>query len=118
MQRSQALTPVHPQVSLCSAGTAQAEPDNGRLEVDLEVVCLQLDSFQAEGSLYTWRLAFSIHQLEVSSNNHWCLPFVCYLEGVYLQMDSFRAEDSPHTWRLAFSVHQLEVSSNSQQCYC
>lgn len=43
----------------------QAEPNNGRLEVDLEGVSLQLDTFRPEGSPYAWRLAFSIHQLEV-----------------------------------------------------
>lgn len=44
---------------------SQAEPNNGRLEVDLEGVSLQLDTFRPEGSPYAWRLAFSIHQLEV-----------------------------------------------------
>ena len=43
----------------------QAEPNNGRLEIDLEGVCLQLDTFKPHGSPYAWRLAFSIHQLEV-----------------------------------------------------
>ncbi|KAA6418149.1 MAG: Autophagy-related 2 [Trebouxia sp. A1-2] len=43
----------------------QAEPNNGRLEVDLEGVSLQLDTFRPEGTPYAWRLAFSIHQLEV-----------------------------------------------------
>jgi len=44
---------------------SQAEPNNGRLEVDLEGVSLQLDTFRPEGSPYAWRLAFSIHQMEV-----------------------------------------------------
>ena len=50
-----------------SAGTPTAEASDGRLEVDLEGVCLQLDRFPMEGTPYAWRLAFSIHQFEVSA---------------------------------------------------
>lgn len=50
---------------LYAGHVSQAEPNNGRLEVDLEGVSLQLDTFKPEGSPYAWRLAFSIHQLEV-----------------------------------------------------
>lgn len=50
-----------------SAGhVQQAEPNNGRMEVDLEAVSLQMDTFKPQGSPYVWRLAFSIHQLEAS----------------------------------------------------
>ena len=44
----------------------QAQPNNGRMEVDLEGVSLQMDTFKPLGSPYAWRLAFSIHQLEAS----------------------------------------------------
>ena len=54
-----------------SVGHAQqAQPNNGRLEVDLEGVSLQMDTFKPHGSPYAWRLAFSIHQLEVGSITH------------------------------------------------
>lgn len=51
--------------NLYAGHALQAEPNNGRLEVDLEGVSLQLDTFRPEGSPYAWRLAFSIHHLEV-----------------------------------------------------
>lgn len=57
----------HVHLSLCMfAGTPTAEATDGRLEVDLEGSCLQLDSFPQDSSPYAWRLAFSIHRFEVS----------------------------------------------------
>ena len=44
----------------------QAQPNDGRMEVDLEGLSLQMDTFRPLGSPYAWRLAFSIHQLEAS----------------------------------------------------
>ena len=62
--------------NLYAGHAPQAEPNNGRLEVDLEGVSLQLDTFRPEGSPYAWRLAFSIHQLEV------CCIFFFTLQNV------------------------------------
>ena len=61
----------------------QAQPNNGRMEVDLEGVCLQLDTFRPHDSPYAWRLAFSIHQMEVNPPS--CLVFQYCLSAVSFQ---------------------------------
>ena len=94
----------------------QAQPNNGRMEVDLEGVSLQMDTFRPLGSPYAWRLAFSIHQLEAS------LP---PLFGFDISFPPTPSTPSPldtepsKTFQAALrNIHFPNVCSTDSQIYC
>lgn len=67
MHRWEACCLRHRLENQASAGTGRSKPadvPDGRLEIQLEDVCAQVDSFQADAQ-WVSRLAVSIHQLDV-----------------------------------------------------